>query len=275
MSDISNIQANIPLGVLTNSLSQGGELIIAEIVEMLGYKDSVEETRLNYKYAKKVLNNHRNDTEIEKKIAISPYSPWYFETSFFKDWLKTFSQKHGISVHIPQTPALSPLLKEMNYRHILIMRDPRILLIDIIFTGQMPLHFLNADFDSLSLPQRLKFIMEGGYASKAGANVKSFSEVYRSMLDWQNDPECLLVCYEELSGDLGSKKQQKAVINIATYLNMPFNHDILKKLNRPDSSWATRLKINQVDEWNTLIDSESFKYIIEYCQSLCGEAGYE
>jgi hypothetical protein len=262
-------------GVLTNSLSRGGELLLAETVEMLGYKDTKAQTRLNYKNAKILLNNDRNNTNIENKIVISPYSPWYFKPSVFKKWLTAFPSGQGISVHIPQTQVLAPLLEELNYRHILIMRDPRALLASILFIDELPLYFLHADFETLTSNQRLKFIAEGGYAEKAQATVISFAEVYRSMLAWKDSPDCLMVFYEDLVGDLGFQQQKQALTNIADYLNTSFDNAIFEQLNRENSSWKQHYKANQLKEWENIMGLENLDYIMNYCQLLCHEAGYK
>ncbi len=274
---ISNqtISKNSFTGVLTNSLSRGGELLLAETIEMLGYKDTEAQTRLNYKNAKILLNNDRNNMDIENKIVISPYSPWYFKPSVFKKWLKAFPLGQGISVHIPETQVLAPILDELNYRHILIMRDPRALLASILFIDELPLYFLHADFKILTPSQRLKFIAEGGYAKKAQATVVSFAEVYRSMLAWKNSTDCLMVSYEELIGDLGFQIQKQALKNIANYLNTTFSDDIFEQLNRVDSSWKQHLKIDQLEEWKMIMSLDDLDYLLSYCQPLCHEAGYK
>ncbi len=271
----NNKSTNAFTGVLTNSLSRGGELLLAETIEMLGYQDTEAHTRLNYKNARIRLNNNRNDTDIGNKIVISPYSPWYFKPSVFKKWLTAFPSRQGISVHIPQTQVLAPILEELNYRHILIMRDPRALLASILFIDELPLYFLHSDFETLTPSQRLRFIAEGGYAEKAQATVVSFAKVYRSMLAWKNSEDCLMVSYEALVGDLGFQQQKQALTNIADYLETSFDEAIFEQLNRDNASWKAHLKVNQLKEWEDIMGLENLNYIMDYCQPLCYEAGYK
>ena len=50
----------------------------------------------------------------------------------------------------------------------------------VLDTGKMPArHFLETDLAPMSLLQRVNFLLEGGYAAKAGVKIKSFPEVYR------------------------------------------------------------------------------------------------
>lgn len=266
-----------PQGVLTNSLSRGGAVLLGETVASFGYKDSSPETRLNYGNARKLAENRRNAEEPEKKIAVSPYSPWYLDASVFQEWLAAFSPGYGISVHIPQTPALDSVINQLGYRHILIMRDPRALFATIVFGGDMPLYFLNADFERLSPSEQLRFLAEGGYAVKADAQVKNFAEVYRSMLAWQEDSDCLIVRYEDLIGDSGRQKQREAILNIAASLNInavSSVNEIVEELNGPETSWADHLRMDHIDEWKQTIAPHDWEYIMEYCQPLCREAGY-
>ncbi len=64
-------------------------------------------------------------------------------------------------------------------------------------------HYLERDFRLMDQNQRLEIILEGGYAPEAGVEIKSFAEVYRSMLAWRNDSDSLVIHFEDLVGQKG------------------------------------------------------------------------
>ena len=265
--------------VLANSLPKSGSALLAETVEMLGYKNHIPNQGMpkafNYKEAKDALNNIRQLSDIEKKIAISPFAPWYADQKTFRCWLDGVLPGHYIFGHLPWTSALSPLTAELNFLHIVIIRDPRAVLASLIFEGGIIPRFLSSDFETMSLTQRLNFMSEGGYAQKADAKISNFADIYRSMLAWRKDNNCMVVRFEELVGERGRDSLINAVKSIASYLNTGFSEDIFVKLNSPDAPWTKRFRTDQPDKWKDSMDEEHVKHIHEYCQTLCREAEYE
>ena len=264
--------------LLGNSLPKAGSNLLIETIELLGYEEQPPNTEtpraFNYKEAKQALNNKRGSEHLDN-IAVSSFAPWYADKNQFRTWLEVVSTKHYIFGHLPWTPALSLLLAELNYRHLAIIRDPREVLASLIFKEAIIPRFLTADFESLSLTQRLVFMVEGGYATKANAQISRFTDIYRAMLAWEKDNQCLLLRFEDLVGERGREVQLNTIHRLANYLNTDFNDDILQKLNRADSPWAQRFSVNSLEQWTKVMTASDVNYIIQSCQSLSSEAGYD
>ncbi len=133
-------------------------------------------------------------------------------------WLKCLLKSQYINGHIPYNPELNKILTDLDYHHVCIIRDPRAVTIsrmkfilnsesakDILPQG-IP---LKADLELMSTKERLDFLLEGGYTEKAGLKIYSFAHIYRSILAWNKEPNCLLVCFEDLIREQGGVNSQK------------------------------------------------------------------
>jgi hypothetical protein len=278
--------------VLINSLPKSGTHLLAKAIEVLGYQEHFENGSssdtpifLNYREVKNALKNEKiSETEdAGEKISIGALTPCYVKASTFRHWLDIIPQKRYILGHIPWTPVLSPILGDLKYHYVFIIRDPRAVVASsmpfILDTGNMPAkHFLEDDFKLMSPMERLNFILEGGYAQKAGVEIKNFAEVYRSMLAWRNEPGCLFVRFEDLVGEQGggsSDKQMDVIKNIASHLGIEFDAKISSQIEEIYNPSSRTFRMGKIDGWKNSLDAESLERLIEYCKPLCQEAGYE
>ncbi|MDE5110531.1 MAG: sulfotransferase domain-containing protein [Trichodesmium sp. St7_bin2_1] len=283
--------------ILINSLPKSGTHLLAKAIEIFGYEEhfnprsNLDESEfktpifLNRREVLKGLKKENitpNTEELSTKISIGALTDLYVETSILKHWLDAIKPGKYILGHIPKTPLLSPLLEDINYHHVFIIRDPRAVVASSIpfflDTGKMPAkHFLEADIKSMSSNERVNFILTGGFAKNAGVEIKGFAEVYRSMLAWRNEPSCLFLRFEDLVGGGGGgsyEKQQEIVKKIALHLGVSFDEEIsvkLKEIYNPDSR---TFRTGKIDGWKNSLDQEIIERLIEYCQPLCEEAGY-
>jgi hypothetical protein len=272
--------------LLINSLPKSGTHLLAKAVEILGYKEHFEpgeitETPLFFNY-REVRKRLEDKTESDQNIIVGALTPCYVDSATFRHWLNLISPKQYILGHIPWTPILMPILSELNYQQVFIIRDPRAVLVSLIpfvlDTGKMPgRHFLEDDFSLMSATQRLDFILEGGYAEKAGVEIKNFAEVYRSMLPWRNEENCLFIHFEDLVGEKGggTKEKQEAVVNkICSYLDIPFDDTIVSQLGEIYNPGARTFRTGKIDGWKNSMNTEDVEKLNIYCQPLCEEAGY-
>lgn len=276
--------------ILVNSLPKSGTHLLTNTVELFGYYDYAanpntlkQNTPVNFDYRE--VKNALNETTLKAQgaISIGSLSPLPVSPLIFEQWLKPVQSKEYIVGHISYSPSLSPLLTRLNYHHLFIIRDPRAVLPSLLSfilnpQGIPKKHFLEADLKPMSQAQRLDFILEGGYAAKAATTVKSFAHVYRDMLKWQQDPNCLVIRFEELVGEQGggSKERQKQVIkNIASHINSPFNETINNNLSKIYNTSSPTFRIGQVDSWKSSMQPETIERLTAYCKPLWQEAGYE
>jgi len=274
-----------PQRVFINSLPKSGTHLLTKAIELFGYQEYATHRSLfqmllaqvglgtprffNYREANKSLKKFSFQ---KRTIGIGAFAPYYVNSATLQYWLQNLTANQYIQGHIPWHTELETLLAKLNYRHFMIIRDPRAVLASLLSFilearhTDMGAHFLEADFKLMSPPQRLNFILEGGYAPQAGVKVNSFATVYQSMLAWRGRPGCLLIRFEDLVGEQGGGylvKQQAIVQKIALHLNMPFNNDrLLAKIYDPS---ARTFRIGKIDSWKHSLDPESLERLIEYC----------
>ena len=278
--------------VFVNSLPKSGTFLLSKAVELFGYRDYEKDPEptetprfFNYRTVRNALANlgESSAKTDQESVCAGSQTPLYVRPDIFRSWLSAVSEGWYIAGHVSYSRALSPVLAELNYRHVFIIRDPRAVLPSLLSfildtRGLSVPHYLDADVKPMSVRQRMNFVLEGGYAVKAGVEVKSFAEVYRSMLAWRNDPDCLLVHFEDLIGEKGggsAEKQKDTVKRIAAHLGHCFDDHIGAGLREIYNPSAPTFRIGQIDSWKHSMDAESVNRVSAYCEPLCREAGYE
>ena len=94
------------------------------------------------------------------------------------------------------------------------------------------------------------------------------------MLTWNQEPSCFLVSLEDLicqPGGATLEKQKGVMTEIANYLGEPLYEDMVERLREIEVSTASVFKIGA---WQNLIDPEISDRLVEYCEPLCEETGY-
>lgn len=259
---------NPTISVLANSLPRGGPFLLGSALQLIGYQqytkaeghaleDDTSPAALNYLEAKKALNGRKTQAG-EGMIGISPFSPCYLEQSLVQDCLRHLANDEYIPAHIPWSPALLAALEGSSCRHIMIIRDPRSLLLSLLFdTHPMP-RFLIEPFAAMSPEAQLEFMLSGGKVPQSEMILKPFADVFHSMQAWQASSNCLTVHFEDLAGPQagGSRQQQNdALAKIAAFLNLPtrsFSDQQLEAIKDP--SIAT-FQLDQMDRWNKVVSS--------------------
>jgi hypothetical protein len=175
------LATEIKLGkVLVNSLPKSGTHLLLNALEILGYREHFKDNNyredseiappifFNYREVKKALANINHYPEnTSEKISVGALTPLYVPASILQQWLDVIAEGKYILGHIPWTPILGPILDDLSYHHVFIIREPRAVIAStlafILDTGgKLPArHFLENDFKQMSPLERLNFILEG------------------------------------------------------------------------------------------------------------------
>lgn len=283
--------------IFINSLPKSGTHLLIKAVELLGYREHFDPANLddperitplffNYrevkeaiaKIAAKVPNGAASNyyEKRENAICVGTLTPVYATAAHFRHWLSAMAANCYVMGHVGYSPVLSQLLAEMGVRHLFIIRDPQAVIVSllafILDTRGMPRpHFLQADFEAMSPRQRLDLLLEGGYAPKAAVDVLPFAEIYRTMLRWDTDPNCLIVHFEDLVGPQGGgtvARQQAVGAQIAAHLDVPFTAAIAARFGEVYSSKSRTFREGQITGWQEELDAASVARVQQYCQPL-------
>jgi hypothetical protein len=272
--------------VLINTLPKSGTHLLSKAVELFGYREHFDTPNvagltpmfLNYREAKNAVAHQVTDiAATSARIPIGTLVPFAVPLPLLRQWLAAIASNRYILGHITWTAELAPLLTELQIAHVAIIRDPRAvvasLLNFVLDTRGMPNpHFLEADFKKRSRLEQLDLILTGGYAAEADLQIQNFAQVYRAMLAWQNEPNCLLLRFEDLIGEQGGgseQRQQQVMAKMAQHLNCP-----ITPMPTVYSTTARTFRQGKIDSWKENLDAAVLDYLTDYCQPLCDEAGY-
>lgn len=277
--------------VFLNSLPKSGTFLLSRTLELLGYQDCSRVDRgqaaplyLNYRQARRFLEASGLPPEPDpsQAVHVGTQVPVSVPVTLMREWLSWVPSGEFFVAHVSHSPALSPLLEALNYRHVFIIRDPRAVIPSLLSfilntRGLATPHFLEGDMKDKPLAERLDLILRGGHAERSGMEIQSFDTIYRAMLAWQREPSCLLVRFEDLVGPMGGgdrARQLSTVARIAAHLGLPFDDAARAKVDSIYSPASPTFRLGQIDSWRQTMDPVLVERLIQYCQPLCEEAGY-
>lgn len=236
----------------------------------------------NYRQVQKHLSQRQKLTHENSKINIGTFFLQAVNISTMKNWLSYVEPGQYIRGHMPYSKVLSSILCESGFKHIFIIRDPRAVVASLIafildtkFEGNH--HFLQQDLQALPQPQRLRFILEGGYASYAKVNIQPFINFCNEMFLWKEDPNCLFLKFEDLVGEKGggdNHKQEQAMNQISSFLSID-QHYAKDKLSSVYDPNSPTFRVGKIDSWKTAMKTEEIEYLEEYSHDLCCQMGYK
>lgn len=271
----------LPCRVLANSLPRGGPFLLASALDLLGYRrfsGAANTPRaLNYLEAKKALQQGVPAADTPDAIGVSLFAPLEASPATVQRWLTTVANGEYIMGHMPYSPRLQSVMADLQYRQVVIVRDPRALLLALICDEQVMPRFLAADFATLSPLQQVERMWEGGYLPQADVTIQPFAAVYRSMLAWRDQPATLLMRFEELIGPPGGGslvQQQQALARLATFLGLSVDEAQMARVEQIADPSAHTFSLSQKALWPTRGAPEAVEFVEHRCAMLREEAGY-
>jgi hypothetical protein len=250
---LDDSEARPKLKILVNSMPKSGTHLLSRIVELLGYCNissnrglikKLEDhlglgsptdlayrwVRRNWKrriYARIGKSCHREDVSIGGILAIQ------VPAHLLVQWLRVVSSGYFIIGHLPYSPTTDAILQQLKFKHIAIIRDPRDVLVSFIHYAQRAGGSLRADLMSLSKDKQIAFALEGGFAPISGIKVTGIKNAFRSIMDWKQTNNLLLLRFEDLVGAKGGglyDKQYKVVKEICSYLEINADENIVTRV---------------------------------------------
>ena len=168
-----------------------------------------------------------------------------------------------VTGHVPFSPAMDLLLRELGFGMILVLRDPRDVAVSLahhITTN--PSHRLHQHFQSLSWDQRLSATIQGvpGLLEDSGRRLAS-------VIRWLGLPYVLPIRFEDLVGSKGGgddARQRQALQAIATHLNLPCPIPLDQAQAQLFGHSATFRK-GTVGQWRDQLSAHQIRQIRDLC----------
>jgi hypothetical protein len=271
----------LPYRLLANSLPRCGPFLLASALDLVGYCKFVGNDHtpraLNYQEAKNALQKVAPAANLAETIGVSLFAPLFAPPTLVHQWLTAVTAGEYMMGHMPYSAPLQSVMASLDYRHLVILRDPRALLLALLFQDQLMPRFLAADFALLTPMQQVEKMWDGGYLPKANVTLQPFAAVYRSMLAWRGAPNCLEIRFEDLVGpqaDGSIAQQQQALTQLAAFLDLPVDDALLARVDQIADPSAHTFSLAQRATWSQCVASEVVEYVEDNCVTLCQEAGY-
>lgn len=270
-----------PYRVLANSLPRGGPFLLASTLDLIGYcqfsSNDDTPSALNYQAAKKALHKVAPAANHPEAIGVSSFAPLYAVPTTIQRWLTAVAVGEYMMGHMPWSAPLQAVMASLHYRHLVILRDPRALLLALLFNDQVMPRFLAPDFALLTPLQQVEKMWLGGYLPQADVTLQPFATVYRSLLAWRDTPNTLCVRFEDLIGPQagGTMVQQQVVLaQVAAFLDAPVDDAMSTRVDQIADPSAHTFGLAQRAIWPQSVDREVVDYVEHHCVTLCHEAGY-
>lgn len=211
--------------ILVNSVPKSGTYLLSKTVNLLGYRNFTLRENLLQKVIWGLGLGHPKALGYETisvnwgrrlyewigigrhsvTVPIGADSPLQIPAKLAARWLQTTPPRSFIVGHVPWSPTMDRLLQQHGYKHIVITRDPRDVVISLVHYVSRPSHNLYADFMRLAEDERVPFVITGGYAPISGRHVAGVEALFRSVMDWKQSKNCLMVQFENLIGEKGGE----------------------------------------------------------------------
>ncbi len=230
-----------PQRLLINSMPKSGTHLLTHVVSLLGYQDFgrhdalwprikdrlgigtpvvLAHLRVKRHWKRRLYGLTGIDGQRET-IPIDVTLPVQVPVSLAAQWLHAIPPGHYLSGHLPWTEATARLVRAAGLKNLMIVRDPRDVLVSFLHFVTRPQHVLSRDFLSLPPDQRLILAVDGGQGPHSGAPILGLRQGFESILDWRREPDVLLLRFEALIGERGdgsTAAQRDAIRDVCQFL---------------------------------------------------------
>lgn len=274
-----------PQRLLINSMPKSGTHLLTQVVDLLGYQDFGRHDNLWLKAKDRlgmgrpvVLAHLRVKRNLRRRLMMAVGSnqasptlpidvtlPVQTPVSLVAKWLHAIPSGQYLSGHLPWTETTATLVRAAGLKNLLIVRDPRDVLVSFLHFVIRPQHVLSQDFLSLSPEQRLILAVEGGTGPRSGWPIVGLRQGFESILDWRREQDVLFVRFEALIGERGDGSraaQRSAVQDICRFLELPPEDGLVEQVcrNAFDTGAAT-FRRGKIGAWQDELNPSQ----IEWC----------
>ena len=264
------------MNVIVNTIPKSGSNLLNKIVESLGFTYS----------NKSSLSPHSNlgnpiKTLIRSPILTTKKIPLSFETTsfvsdrFVRKMLRKGVNPDYVNAHLAYNEELEKLLNEYSYKQLLLIRDPRDVLISYsYYVKSNKKHLFYNYFKDFNLDQTCELLINGGFFN--GFKILPFANAYESVTKWMEEKKLIDVLslkFENLVGKKGGGKDEdssESLESIRKFLGVKIKIDN-NKINSIFGNSHT-FRQGKINNWKYQKDIKIDKF--EPLMALANKYGY-
>lgn len=277
--------------LLINSMPKSGTHLLTQVVDLLGFQDHgahasfLGRTKDRLGLGVPVVLGHlrvkRNKQRLwlEAKHRFKPAATVPLDVTMPVDvpgellqaWLAGIHPGTYLSGHLPWHDKTADIVRTNGLKHMVIVRDPRDVLISFVHFVRRPQHILSKDFRSLTLDEQLLLALQGG-TGPAGTSIVGMTAGFSTILNWTQEADVLFVRFEDLIGSqgAGSEQAQRATVQkIAHYLDLSLTeHETDTVCQRAFDSKAATFRRGQIGSWQDELSPQQIQQVQDGFASL-------
>lgn len=183
-----------------------------------------------------------------------------------------------VSGHMPWASGDEALLESLGYRTVLLVRDPRdVLLSQIDHAVERPVNRYHRTLIELpDLAARVAFMLNGGRLVDSESHAPAFDAYVRSYLRWNSE---LVVRFEDLVGSRAGadpEVQARTIRTVAAHFLVELDDEEVEKIAHVMSSSHTpTLRKGQIDRWRSEFTQGMRVMADESLADLIDQLGYQ
>lgn len=196
--------------------------------------------------------------------------------------MATVNNGQFMTSHFPGLQEIFEILQELNFRTVVIVRDPRdVVVSSAFFITKLHRHDLherfNIEMDNMSA--RLMSCIQGLPADHNGLGMESIGHRVSKYLGWQYAPDSYVCRFEDLAGSHGGGSDQRQVSEvraITEQVGRPLNAEEAKRVaHKTWSVTSPTFRKGTIGDWRTHFEPEHKAAFKKLAGHALIELGYE
>lgn len=257
------------------SLPKAGTNLVARyLVELIGLK----EARFNLDNTLPAKFGKR-DISIADSILVGIDDPRPVHRADLERMLLRLRLGSFVSGHPPYSPILESILEQGAYRGILVLRDPRDVVISHAhFVLNTKSHYLHAYYRSLpNFSSCIDTSMLGFVDTDTGLRLRSILDRTNDILGWNRSKEFVLVKFEEIIGPKGggsATAQGTELAKIAEHLGVGVSATDIRRAADRTFGHSGTFRQGQISAWKRELCGPQLELFNEVAGDLLTRLGY-
>lgn len=210
--------------ILLNSVAKAGTHLLTRTVELLQRKPYPF-----FLHGALTDNRPMQAEETEDSLLVGVIWPCLIKAEGLAAILEDVPRNQYLKGHLPYSPRTAKILEDLDYKMVIIVRDPRDVALSHI-NWALTRDYLPHQkyYESMSPDERLSREIEGFAFPPDGPVVLDMRKRYEYILQWRGHPMVYVTRFERLVGPKGGgspEDQQMEIDNIAAHLGIELTDD--------------------------------------------------
>jgi hypothetical protein len=210
-----------------------------------------------------------------------PVSSPLLDVGCLRKYLRRCPRGMFVTAHARFDPNFSDLVKELRFKHILLLRDPRDVAVSHAFYMLRDALHQHHEYYTKTLKSDEERLMASicGFEQNAENYLPPIGESFGAYLPWTNDPSTLLVRFEDLIGPQGggdAEKQLEEIERIGSFVERSLSREKASQIaRRMYGKGSLTFRKGRAGDWRDHFTEAHKRAFKDTAGELLIELGYE